>query len=87
MHYGTTDDAQVWTVLWVKGFFPYRTFIREYLDRVEDPYGYRVRYGYYPGTGLLKDVTGSDGVAYAGITDYGTAGQVGNGLITDSITY
>ena len=36
----------------------------------------KIHYDYHPGTSLLKKVTGSDGIEYAAITDYGAAGEV-----------
>ena len=41
------------------------------------PDGFRVFYDYYDGTGLLKTVTGSDGVTYAEFTDYDATGRMG----------
>jgi len=41
------------------------------------PDGYQVNHTFYPGTGLLEAVTGSDNVEYARNTDYEPSGKIG----------
>lgn len=57
------------------------------LTRIFYPDGFDVSYGYYPGTGLLRSVQGSDLIQYTTYTDYeatGRAGQVYYGNQTAS---
>ncbi len=52
------------------------------LTRIIYPDGFDVSYGYYPGSGLMRSVMGSDLVEYAVYTQYeptGKTGQVNNG--------
>jgi RHS repeat-associated protein len=45
--------------------------------RITYPDNYTATYAYHPGSGLLKTVTGSDGVVYATYSNYQATGKIG----------
>ncbi|MCP4749479.1 MAG: RHS repeat protein, partial [Proteobacteria bacterium] len=48
------------------------------LTKLTYPDGFWVEYGYYPGSGLLHTVTGSNGVQFARYEDYTPQGKIGS---------
>ncbi len=65
-----TGDATVYTT-------QYACDLSGKLTRTTYPDGYQVNNTFYPGTGLLEAVTGSDSIVYARHTNYEPTGKIG----------